>query len=68
MSSTASILLVVFTSLLGTAYFMYGKKEVRVSFLVSGAALCVYSYFVDSFWISLLIGAALAAAPFFFER
>jgi hypothetical protein len=30
-------------------------------------ALCVYPYFVDSVPWSLVIGAALAAAPFFLD-
>ena len=67
MSSTGTILLAVFAGVLGTAYFVYGKKAGRFSFLLSGAALCVYPYFVESPWASALVGVALAAAPFFAE-
>ena len=67
MSSTGTILIAVFAGVLGTAYFVYGKKESRASFMLSGAALCVYPYFVDSPWASFLIGAALAAAPYFLD-
>jgi hypothetical protein len=67
MGSTGTILLVVFAGVLGTAYFVYGKKEGKISFLLSGAALCIYPYFVESLWASALVGAALAAVPFFVE-
>jgi hypothetical protein len=67
MTSTGTILVVVFAGVLGTAYFVYGKKQSRASFMLAGAALCVYPYFVDSFWASALFGVALAAVPFFVE-
>lgn len=67
MTSTGTILVIVFAGVLGSAYFVYGRKAGRVSFLLSGAGLCVYPYFVDSFWASILVGAALAALPFFVD-
>ena len=68
MSSSATLLVIVFASVLGMAYFVYGKKEGRALFLLAGAALCIYPYLVDSLWATALIGLALAAAPFAFER
>ncbi len=64
MGSTAMVLSVVFASVLGTAYFVYGKRQSRASFLLAGAALCFYPYLVESLWATVLIGLALAAAPF----
>ena len=68
MSSPATLLVIVFASVLGMAYFVYGKKESRGSFLLAGAALCIYPYLVDSLWATTLIGLALAAAPFVLKR
>ena len=64
MGSPSTALVIVFASVLGTAYFVYGKRQSRVSFLLAGAALCVYPYLVSSLWATVLIGLALGAAPF----
>ena len=66
-AASAKLLVIIFASALGAAYFLYGKREHRASFLLDGAALCVYPYFVSSFWATALIGAALSAAPFFVD-
>jgi hypothetical protein len=68
MGSPATLLIIVFASVLGMAYFVYGKKASRASFLLAGAALCVYPYLVDSLWAVALIGIALAAAPSVLDR
>jgi hypothetical protein len=68
MASTVVVLIVVFASVLGAAYFVYGKRASRASFLLAGAALCVYPYVVDSLWAMLLVGLALAAVPFVVDR
>ena len=66
MSASGTILVGIFAGVLGTAYFVYGKREGRIPFLLAGAALCIYPYFVPTLWGSVLLGLALAAAPFFF--
>ncbi len=53
---------------LGAAYFVYGKRQVKVAPMVAGALLCVYPYFVDGTLWLVLIGVALAAAPFVLDR
>jgi len=68
MGSPGTLFVVILASALGAAYFVYGKRDQRASFLLAGAALCVYPYLVDSFWASVLIGLALAAAPFLLAR
>lgn len=60
----ATLFFGVLTSALGVAYMVYGKRQTKFVPLIAGLALCVYSYFIDS-WLWLgLIGAALAALPF----
>lgn len=60
----ATIFFSIVTSALGIAYMMYGRRQAKFAPLIAGLALCVYSYFIDS-WLWLgVIGAALAALPF----
>lgn len=61
------LFLSLFISVIGAAYFVYGKKQLRPSFLFSGVLLMFFGYFVDSFWLTALIFAALTAAPFYFR-
>jgi hypothetical protein len=48
----------------GAAYFVYGKKQMKMSAMIAGVALCVYPYFIDNVWLEVLVGALLLAAPF----
>ncbi|HVR96256.1 MAG TPA: amino acid transport protein [Thermoanaerobaculia bacterium] len=59
-----TFILGILVSAFGMGYFVYGKKEQKAAPMISGAILCVYPYFVDNFWWSLIIGACLLAAPF----
>ena len=65
--SPASLAIGILTGAIGFAYFIYGKRQARFAPLLAGLALCVYPYFVDSVPLSLAIGAALTAAPFFLD-
>jgi hypothetical protein len=51
----------------GVAYFVYGKKQTKLTPMIAGVLLCVYPYFVDSVLWLVVIGAALLAAPFFID-
>ena len=62
---SAELFLALFMSVMGTAYFVYGKKKPAPSFLVSGIIMSCFGYFVDSFWMGLLIAVILSVAPFF---
>jgi drug/metabolite transporter (DMT)-like permease len=63
-----SILVSATASVFGLAYLTYGKKQGRIWFALSGVILMVYPYMVDSFSVSLGVGAVLLAAPFLLER
>lgn len=54
----------IFFGIIGSGYFMYGKKAHNPVPLVCGVLLCVVPYFIDSFLWTMVIGAALLAAPF----
>ena len=51
----------IFLGIIGSGYFMYGKKAHRPVPLVSGVLLCVFPYFIDGFLWTMVIGAALLA-------
>ena len=54
----------VFFGILGTGYFIYGRKAQNWVALGAGLLLCVFPYFVDSFLWTMIIGLVLLAAPF----
>lgn len=49
----------------GLGYFVYGRKQQRVTALVSGLSLMIYPWFVaDTAWL-VIIGICLAIVPWF---
>ncbi|MGC1455503.1 MAG: hypothetical protein WA946_09995 [Nitrospirota bacterium] len=50
---------------IGMGYFVYGKRQQRVAALLSGIGLIVFPYFVSNVWLSIVIGVALMALPYF---
>ncbi|MDB5107015.1 MAG: Amino acid transporter [Fibrobacteres bacterium] len=53
--------------MVGMGYFMAGKRRGDGRLLGCGLALGVFPYFVDNFWLILLLGGALTAIPFIFR-
>jgi hypothetical protein len=49
---------------LGMAYFVYGKRQSKVSAMIAGAMLCIYPYFFDSLFWLCVVGGLLLIAPF----
>lgn len=62
---SGNLFLSLFVSTVGFGYFIYGRKQAQYAFMLAGAVLMFYGYFVESFWLSAGIGALLMAAPFF---
>jgi len=62
------LLLGLFFGAIGTAYVVYAKKQYSAEFAIAGAGLILYSYFFTSLLAIVLIGAAIAAAPFAWQR
>jgi hypothetical protein len=48
----------------GMAYFVYGKRQMRFVPMICGVALCVYPYLVDNLAWLCIIGAVLLVVPF----
>jgi hypothetical protein len=59
-----NILVAVIASVIGLAYFVYGKKRTAMNFLISGIGLMAYSYVAPSLVWNIVIGIVLAAVPF----
>jgi hypothetical protein len=57
-----SILASLLIGLVGTACFMYGRRQGRVPPMAVGAALVIYPYFVPDVGIMVAIAVALLAA------
>lgn len=55
------------TGAFGSAYFIYGKKQGSAAPMISGAALCIYPYFIDNLIFATIIGVALILTPWFFR-
>jgi hypothetical protein len=68
MPTGTQLFIAIFTGAVGTGYFLYGKKQGKLSAMLSGAGLCLYPYFVSGTAALCAIGLALMAAPFFFEN
>jgi hypothetical protein len=68
MPSGTMLFLWIVTGAIGVAYFMYGKRQERITFLAAGVCLCVYPYVVHNLALAILIGLGLAAAPFLLDH
>ena len=66
--STAVIVINVVAGIVGTFYFMYGRKRSNLPMVISGIILCVVPYFISNVYGLTLFCLASAAAPFLLER
>ena len=48
----------------GMAYFVYGKRQSKVSAMIAGAMLCIYPYFIDSLVWLCVVGGLTAHCTF----
>jgi hypothetical protein len=62
--SVTSICISIVAGLVGSAYFIYGKKNGDMKMLCSGVALCVVPYFVGNSILLMVACVAMAAVPF----
>jgi hypothetical protein len=52
---------------IGAGYALYGKKQRALLPFLCGLALMLFPYFIQNTYLLVLVGAALAAAPFIFR-
>jgi hypothetical protein len=67
MGSPGSLFVAIIMGAIGTGYFIYGKRQSQFMPMISGAALCVYPYFVSNVLVSLIVGGMLLLAPFIWK-
>ena len=68
MSNPWSLLTGVILGVVGTALFVYGKKQERFPPMIAGVALCVIPYFVASVVALWLIAAACISGLYLQSR
>lgn len=68
MPSAATLFASILFSVIGFAAFSYGRKTVHVPAMGIGVALMLFTYFIDSQWLTYLIGSLLCAGLYFFRR
>ena len=59
-----SLMLGMIWGAIGTGYFIYGKKQAKMLFLLCGIGLCVFPMLVSSNTVSLVLGLVMCIAPF----
>ena len=59
-----TLILSVIFGAFGSGYFVYGKKQGHLSALFCGLALCVFPWFVDGVFWTVIIGVILMVVPF----
>lgn len=62
--SMTTIIISLVAGLIGSGYFMYGKKSQNFMMVFSGIALCVVPYFIGNTLLLIAACLAMTAAPF----
>ena len=68
MFSAINLLVGIITGAFGLAYFVYGKKQSRMIFMVTGIALMAYPYLFGNIIVLIIIGVILLPLPFVFKE
>ena len=53
---------------IGSGYLLYAKRVYSATYALTGVALMIFPYFIDGALLTLVIGAAICAAPFILAR
>jgi len=65
---SGSVLLIgLLSGVFGVAYFVYGKRQTKLTPMIAGVLLCIYPYFIESVLWLAVVGLLLLAAPFVIE-
>ncbi|MDQ6976733.1 MAG: hypothetical protein Q9M75_01335 [Ghiorsea sp.] len=65
MSDTTTLFVGLIFGSIGFGFFLYGKKQSKVTPLLTGITLMVLPYFVPNLYLLCGIGIALIALPYF---
>jgi hypothetical protein len=61
--SMTTIIVSLVAGLIGSGYFMYGKKTHNLKMLCSGMALCIVPYFIGNTILLIVACVAMTAMP-----
>ena len=61
--NSSSILVSVLIGSVGLGYIIYGRKQMHATALICGLALCIFPYFIQNIWLTLLIAAGIMLLP-----
>ena len=61
---TNSLMLAILWGAVGTGYFIFGRKQNRLVFLLCGVGLCFFPYFVTNLTLNVVMGVGLTVLPF----
>jgi hypothetical protein len=64
MLSATTLFIGLITGAIGLGYFIYGKKQSLLIFMLSGVVLMIYPYFLSSPWTLVGIGLCFIILPF----
>ena len=64
---SSSLFIGLFTGLLGTGYFIYGKKQKKALPMLVGIALGIVPFFLSGWVSSSVVSIVLCALPFVFR-
>ncbi len=67
MPSGSVLLIGLLSGVFGVAYFVYGKRQTKLTPMIAGVLLCIYPYFIESVLWLAVVGLLLLAAPFVIE-
>lgn len=59
----ANLATIFIFSAFGMGYFVFGKKQHNIAYMIAGIALMGFGYFTEPMWVSLLVGLGLLALP-----
>ena len=62
------IVAIIFFSIIGFGYFLYGKKSTNYIFLICGIALMVFPYFISNTVYLIIAGIVISVIPLLFKR
>lgn len=57
------IVAIIFFSIIGFGYFLYGKKSTNYVFLICGIILMIFPYFVSNITYVIIIGIVISLIP-----
>ena len=61
------IVAIIFFSIIGFGYFLYGKKSANYVFLICGIILMVFPYFISNTAYLIITGIVVSVIPLIFK-